>query len=120
MAAAIDSPEYAKAAGVLKDILPEGTDPMKVWSALQEAGLTITATEPSVEGEAADGLVPGSSGTLPEAAPSGAPIEGEPVGAGSGAAGMNVGIGNGPPTDDLILKAFQSAKADAEAKQKPA
>ena len=47
-----DSPEYAKALGVLQEVLPEGTDPTKIWSALQDAGLTISAatiseTEPA-------------------------------------------------------------------------
>lgn len=96
-------PDYAKAEKALKEALPKGTDPMEVWEALKGAGLTITAA-PEVSEE---GTAPTSpeSGIPPEAAPSGAPIEGEPP------VPRNDGF-QGPPTDDLVRKAFQMAQSE--------
>lgn len=104
--APIDSPEYAKALGVLKEVLPESVDPMKIWSALQGAGLTIS--EIAIPEDAGADIPP--LGDQADAAPSGAPSEGEPQGMGGGAEGMN--IGDGPPTDDLVRKAFQATMAE--------
>lgn len=97
MAASLDSPEYAKALGVLKEVLPEGLDPSTIWTALQDAGLTISEAEAGPPPEMPE-----------EAALSGAPVDGEPQGAGDG-----MDIGNGPPTDDLVRKAFRASMAES-------
>jgi len=94
-----DSPEFDKVSGVLGKILPKGVDPLEIWSALKDAGLTIASTT-------APEALPG----LPrEAAPSGAPVDGEPQEAPGGFAGMSTG---GPPTDDLVRAAFQASQEE--------
>jgi len=101
MADAAD-PNYEKAEKALKEALPKGADPMEVWEALKGAGLTITAAPAEVP-EGAEATPTSVEGVPPEAAPSGAPVEGEPP------VPQNEGF-FGPPTDDLVRRAFRESQ----------